>query len=170
VTGVTDGLGSILPSAAILGLFALVAGALSLARAPAEEDGPRTRDAVRASAAAVVAQGAHFAEELVTGFPERFPALFGLGPMPLWFFVSFNVAWLVVWSLCARGLAGGGRAVLFPLWFLGIGCVGNGVAHPSFSVLAGGYFPGLVTSPVVAFLGVALLRSLARVTRVEAQS
>jgi hypothetical protein len=39
-----------------------------------------------------------------------------------------------------------------------------GVAHPSFSVLAGGYFPGLVTSPVVGVLGGLLLRRLLSVT------
>lgn len=110
------------------------------------------------------------AEELVTGFHERFPALFGLPPMPLGFFVPFNLAWIIIWSLCVWGLAARRRAALFPLWFLGIGCIANGVAHPSFSALTGGYFPGLVTSPVVGVLGVLLLRRLLVVTRAVGSS
>ena len=33
--------------------------------------------------------------------------------------------------------------------FLAIGMVLNGIVHPLLSVRAGGYFPGLVTSPLV---------------------
>ena len=110
-------------------------------------------------------QAAHFAEELVTGFPERLPALVGLAPMPLRFFVLFNLAWLAIWSLCAWGLAVRRRAALFPLWFLGVAGVANGVAHPLLSALARGYFPGLATSPVVGFLGVLLLRRLRSVAQ-----
>jgi hypothetical protein len=54
------------------------------------------------------------------------------------------------------------RAALFPLWFLAIGGVANGLAHPSFSLRTGGYFPGLVTSPLVGFASLLLLRRLAR--------
>lgn len=57
------------------------------------------------------------------------------------------------------------RAALFALLFLSIASLFDGVAHPLLSVVARGYFPGLVTSPVVAALGGVLLRSLLRVTR-----
>jgi hypothetical protein len=161
----SDELSSILPSTAFLGAFALVAWFLTVSRSWADVNGMRARKAVEAAVVAVVAQTAHFAEEFLTGFHERFPALFGIPPMPSQFFVSFNIAWLVIWSLSVWGLASRCRPALFPLWFLGIACIGNGVAHPTFAILTGGYFPGLVTSLVVAALGVLLLRRLLRVTR-----
>lgn len=161
----SDELNSILPSALFLGTFALVALYLGVSRGWDEADGGRTRTAVHAAVAAVGAQAAHFAEEFLTGFHERFPALFGLAPMPTESFVTFNVAWLVIWSLSAWGLSSLRRPSLFPLWFLGIACIGNGVAHPAFAILVGGYFPGLVTSPLVAALGALLVRRLLRMTR-----
>ncbi len=160
----TDELSSILPSTVILGSFAVIALYLTFTRGWGEVDGVRTRRAVQIAVVAIIAQAAHFTEELLTGLHERFPALFGLGPMSLGFFVSFNIAWLVVWSLCAWSLAARHRAALFPLWFLSIGCIANGIAHPSLSAFVGGYFPGLVTSPVVGTLGVLLLRRLLLVT------
>ena len=80
--------------------------------------------------------------------------------MSLLFFVSFNLGWLVIWSLSSWGLAARRRAALFPVWFLGLARTVNGVAHPSLSVVAGAYFPGLVTSPAVGVLGIVLLRRL----------
>lgn len=136
-----------------------------MSRRWADGDRERTRQAVQIAWVAVVSQGTHFTEELLTGFHERFPALFGLDQMPLGFFVSFNVAWLAILSASVWGLGVRHRATLFPIWFLGAGCVANGVAHPSFSILVGGYFPGLVTSPVVGVVGVVLLRRLLLVTR-----
>lgn len=165
-----DELSSILPSVAILGGAGVIALLLFYTRSWAEESRRHTQGAVQIAVVAVLAQAAHFTEELVTGFHERFPALFGLPPMPLGFFVPFNLAWLIIWSLCVWGLAARRRAALFPLWFLGIGCIANGVAHPSFSALTGGYFPGLVTSPVVGVLGVLLLRWLLVVTRAVGSS
>lgn len=161
----TDQFSSILPSTVILGTLAVIALILTITRGWADESRMHTRAAVRIAVIAVVSQAAHFIEELLTGFHERFPALFGAGPMPPGFFLSFNVAWLVIWSLCVLGLSTRRRAALFPLWFLGIGCIANGIAHPLFSVLTGEYFPGLVTSPVVGVMGVLLLRHLLLVTR-----
>jgi hypothetical protein len=160
----SDELRSILPSTAILGVAGVIALLLTLTRGWADGSRTRSRGAVHVALIAIVFQAAHFAEELWTGFHERFPALFGLDPMPLRLFVLFNLAWLLVWSLCAWGLAARRRAALFPLWFLGIGCSANGVAHPWLSLLAGGYFPGLVTSPIVGVLGVLLLRQLLSIT------
>jgi len=56
------------------------------------------------------------------------------------------------------------RAALFPLWFLAIASLANGVAHPLLSVQAGRYFPGLFTSPLVGVAGLALLRQMALAT------
>ncbi len=128
------------------------------------------RAAVEARAAAhlvlaiVGMQAAHFTEELATGFYTRFPELLGLAAWPRGLFVAFNLAWIAIWALSAFGLSARVRAALFPLWFLGIAGVANGVAHPLFSLVTGGYFPGLLTSPLVGVAGVVLLRRLARLT------
>jgi hypothetical protein len=53
---------------------------------------------------------------------------------------------------------------LFPLWFLGIACALNGLAHPLLALRSGGYFPGLITSPLVGVAGVLLLWRTLRVT------
>ncbi len=160
-----DDLRSLLPSAMVLGVAAAIALFLTLARDWAHDSKQIIRGAVHLAVITTLFQAAHFTEELVTGFHEQFPALLGLPPMPIRVFVVFNFAWLMIWSLSAWGLAARRRAALFPLWFLGIASAVNGVAHPLFSVLAGGYFPGLVTSPVAGLLGVLLLRRLALLTR-----
>jgi hypothetical protein len=64
-------------------------------------------------------------------------------------------------------LAARQRIALFPLWFMGIACVVNGLGHPALSARAGGYFPGLVTSPLVGVLGILLLRKLGLITRLR---
>lgn len=156
---------SILPSAVVLDAAGGVALNLTLTRGWADDSRTHVRGTVRIVLVAILFQAAHFVEELSADLHERLPALFGLPPMPLQLFVSFNVAWLMIWSLSCWGLAAQRRASLFPLWFLGIGCVVNGVAHPALSILAGGYFPGLVTSPVVAVVGIVLLRRLGVVTQ-----
>ena len=62
------------------------------------------------------------------------------------------------------GLARRWQVALFPLWFLGVAGVANGLFHPLLALDAGGYFPGLVTSLLVAAVGLLLLAQLARVT------
>ena len=160
----SEGLRSILTGTAGLSVAAVIALLLTLARGGVDADPTRLRKAVRVTVVAILFQSAHFAEELATGFHERFPVLLGLAPWSLRFFVPFNLIWLALWTLSLFGLAARWRAALFPLWFLGLGCVANGIAHPLFSLRTGGYFPGLVTSPVVGIVGVFLLRRLSRVT------
>lgn len=155
---------SILPSAVVLGAAGVMALTLTLTRGWADQGRTRTPGAVPIVLITILFQATHFVEELSAGLHERLPALFDLPPMPLQFFVWFNIAWLAIWCLSAWGLAARLRPALFPLWFLGIGCIVNGVAHPSLSILAGGYFPGLVTSPIVGVAGVFLLRRLVLVT------
>jgi hypothetical protein len=155
---------SILLGTAALIVAGGVALVLTLARGGVGADEGRIRAGVRAAAAAVVLQAAHFAEELATGFNERFPTLLGLDPWPLGFFVSFNLVWLAIWLLCIAGLKRRSWAALFPLWFLGIAGIANGVGHPAFAVRTGSYFPGLVTSPFVAIAGVLLVQRLVAIT------
>lgn len=69
----------------------------------------------------------------------------------------------MIWLL-AIWAARTGRATLFAaivLWFLAIAAIGNAIAHPLLAVLAGGYFPGLVTSPFLGLAGLFLARRLA---------
>ena len=155
-----------LPSVFLLGVMAVVALGLTISRGGVIASPSAVQTAVRFSAIAVAAQAGHFVEELATGFHERFPAAFGQEPMSLPLFVSFNVAWLGIWAWSAWGLARRRQAALFPLWFLGIASVANGFAHPLLALNAGGYFPGLATSPLVAVVGALLLARLSRLTRI----
>jgi hypothetical protein len=118
----------------------------------------------------IALHAAHFSEELIHGFHERFPDALGLAPWPVTFFVVFNAGWMAIWGLSLASLQAHPRWALFPLWFLAMGSAANGVAHPLLAAARGGYFPGLATSPFVGMAGVLLLVSLARVTRPDAAS
>jgi hypothetical protein len=141
---------SLLPSAVVLGLVAWVAAVLARRRPSPPGREAERRSAARVLAVATAVQAVHFAEEAATGFHERFPALVGLPPMSFALFVGFNVAWLAIWVASVPGVGAGRRIAFFPAWFLALAGVLNGVAHPSFAVLVGGYFPGLATSPFIA--------------------
>ncbi len=156
---------SVLFGTAGLDVAAGVAVLLTLARGRITHSPRELRAAVRLAVVATLLQSAHFAEELATGFPQRFPELLGLTPWSQSFFLSFNAFWLAVFCLSCRGLAARRRLALFPLWFLGIACLANGVAHPWFAARTGGYFPGLFSSPLVGVVGVLLLRRLFLVTK-----
>jgi hypothetical protein len=161
---VSDEVRSILVGTAGLTMAALAAAALTVGRGTVTAGDAHVRAAARLAAIVVLAQAAHFVEELGTGFHRRFPAQLGLVEWSTGFFVWFNVAWLVAWALAARGLIERRRLALFPLWFLGIAGVANGIAHPALSLRTGGYFPGLVTSPLVGVGGAILLRRLVLLT------
>ena len=64
------------------------------------------------------------------------------------------------WILSAVALDLGHRAALVPIWFFAIAMLLNGVAHPLLALWAGGYFPGLITSPLSGLVGVLLWRQL----------
>jgi len=160
-----EAMGSILPSVLILGAAAGIALHLTLARGWADDVGRLSAaGTVRIAALTVLVQALHFTEELSTGFHARLPAVFERVPMPLGFFITFNVAWLLIWTLSVWGLSARRRAALFPLWFLGIAALLNGVGHPLLSAVEGEYFPGLVTAPFIGVMGVALLRHLRMAT------
>ena len=144
--------------------MAVVALWLTISRRGVAASAAAVQPAVRVAAIAIAAQAGHFVEELTTGIHERLPAAFGLAPLSLRLFVSFNLAWLGIWVLSVGGLARRRQVALFPLWFLGIASVTNGLAHPLLALNAGGYFPGLATSPLVAVVGALLLTRLSRIT------
>ena len=106
----------------------------------------------------------HFAEEYWSQYYVRFPELLGLRPWSTTFFAVFNLTWVTVWLGCVALLRSYPRIAIFPIWFLGIASVANGVYHPLLSLTNRGYFPGLWTSPLVGILGVVLLRTLASST------
>ena len=155
---------SVLVGTAGLSVVAVVAAFLTITRAHIDPDRDRRRAAARFARLVAGVQAAHFVEEFATGFHRRFPELLGLAPWPSEFFVTFNVCWLAIWILSSSWLVAGRRAALFPLWFLAIGCAANGVAHPLLAGIAGGYFPGLVSSPIVGVAGVVLVRRLLAIT------
>jgi hypothetical protein len=158
-----DSLRSVLVATAGLSAAAVAAAWLALSRPP-PSDRSALRHLTRASMAALLAQAAHFVEEWLTGFPARFPPVFGLAAWPAGFFVTFNIAWLAIWVVSVAAAQPRRRLPLFPLWFLGLASAANGVAHPFLAVRSGGYFPGLLTSPIVGVTGLLLIRALARAT------
>ena len=151
---------------ATLGLDVLLALALllTLTRGHVRATDERLGAASRRAWLAVVFQAGHFAEELATGFHTRFPELLGLSAFPMSIFVVFNVVWILLFAFAAAGIRCANRLALFPLWFLGLASVFNGFAHPAFSAVSGGYFPGLFSSPFVAGAGFLLVRCLLEVT------
>ena len=155
---------SVLPSVVVLGLVAIVAICFAHGRSsPVEATTERTAaSAVLGIATAI--QSAHFVEEWVTGFHVRFPALLDLDPMPLSFFVAFNLAWIAIWIVSIPFLRVGRRAAFFAAWFLAIAAILNGVAHPMMALSSGGYFPGLITSPAIGIAGVILWQRLRTAT------
>lgn len=155
---------SAVPSVAILGLVAIVAVRLAQSRSSPVEAATDRIAASTVLGIATAVQSAHFAEEWVTGFHVRFPALLGLDPMPLSFFVPFNLAWIAIWIVSIPFLRLGRRAAFFAAWFIAISGMLNGVAHPMMAIASGGYFPGLITSPVIGIAAVILWQRLQRAT------
>jgi uncharacterized membrane protein YhdT len=81
----------------------------------------------RLAAITVILQCAHFTEEWYTGFYRRFPEMLGLAPWPSAFFTLFNISWIAIWCLCAAFLRSRPRVLSFPIWFLAIASVVNGL-------------------------------------------
>ena len=147
------------------GLTLAAVAAVALAYSRSAVAGEHIAKVRRIACVAVVVQAGHFAEEYLQQFFIHFPTLLGLEPWSEGFFVSFNVAWLTVWVLAILSLAKFPRLAAFPLWFLAIASVANGVTHPVLSLVVGGYFPGLWSSPLVVILGVVLVSRLVSATR-----
>ena len=157
---------SLIPSIVFLGLVALAAFLLTVLRRSPETLVNERVAASCALALAAVIQCVHFAEELLTRFHIRFPALFGLEPMPLWFFVIFNVAWIAVWIAAVPLIRTSAKPAVFAAWFLALAGMLNGVAHPMMAAASLGYFPGLISSPFIGLAGVVLYRRLCSATSV----
>jgi hypothetical protein len=111
---------------------------------------------------AVGVQSLHFLEEYLSGFQTEFPQLFGY----TWSdhqFVIFNLLWLGTLIFNGIGVYYGIRlSYLLVYFFVIVGGIANGVAHPLLSLMKGGYFPGLFTSPIVLLVGVVLFLKLSK--------
>lgn len=147
---------SLVPSILVLGLAAFAALQLTLRRPSSTELTVERGAASQALAFATAIQSGHFVEEWATDFHARFPALFGLEPIPLSFFVAFNLTWIVIWIASVPFLRFAHKPAFFAAWFLAIAGMLNGVAHPLMSVASGGYFPGLISSPFVGLVSIYL--------------
>jgi len=116
--------------------------------------------------AAVSIQCIHFLEEYLTGIQTEFPKPFGY----IWSdqqFVTLNLVWLAVFVVTGVGVHYKIRlSYLVVYYFAIIGGIANGLAHPLLSLMKGGYFPGLFTSPFVLIVGLALLRRLMKGSRI----
>ena len=147
--------------------MAAVAVYLTIARGGIRADATALRHAAYVALLATVLQVGHFLEEAGMGLNRRFPEFFGLAPVSMESFVTVNVVALAIWVISVIALSQGASLALFPLWFLGVACVANAVLHPGLSLVSGGYFPGLFTSPLVGGAGVLLLRRLVSMTGPE---
>jgi hypothetical protein len=152
----------IVPSVVALGCIAALAVWLTLKRKVDHAIPARTLLVSRALAVAIGIQVVHLGEEAATGFHEAFPAMFGLSPIPFGLFVAFNLLWVGIWSASVVGVRTARPAAYFAAWFLALAGIANGVAHPTLAWAAGGYFPGLITSPVIAVACYRLGRQLWR--------
>ncbi len=159
---------SVVPSVVVLSVVAIVAVRLAQSRSSPIDAAKERTAASTFLLVATAIQGAHFAEEWATGFHVQFPALLGLDPMPLWFFIAFNLGWIAIWIVSVPFVRLGRRPAFFAAWFLAIAGALNGVAHPMMAIESGGYFPGLITSPIIGIAGVILWHRLQRATSTPA--
>ena len=138
-------------------LAALIVSAVLVATRPSPETWQVGTRAILIIA--LLCHGAHLLEETIFGFYLTFPELLGLSAWPMSLFLFFNLSLIAIWT---TGLLWQVPSRLFTTmyFFLGIASALNGVAHPLFSYLNSGYFPGLVTSPAIAIVGILLLKRL----------
>lgn len=145
-----------------LTVLLLVAAALAALRPLRPPSTGTRRRLVGLGVVALGLQVTHGVEELLTGFYDAFPRMLDLAPWGVRAFITFNVAWLIVWATSLIGVARGRRVAEWPLWFLALALVANGVAHPLLALARRGYFPGLGTAPLVGVAGLLLLREMLR--------
>lgn len=157
----------LVPSIVALGLVALAALQVTLGRTCPVELTKEQAAAAKMLAIATVVQTAHFIEEWATGFHIRFPALFGLDPIPLSVFVALNLAWIVLWIVSIPLIRRARQAAFFAAWFLAIAGMVNGIAHPMLAIRTGGYFPGLFSSPLIGLAGLFLWQRLKAATLIR---
>ncbi len=108
-----------MPSIVVLGVVAIFAVQIVRRRSSPVEAARERAVASAVLGLTTAIQSVHFVEEWATGFNIRFPALLGLDPMPLPFFVSFNLAWIAVWIASIPSFRLGRRLAFFCCMVLG---------------------------------------------------
>lgn len=115
--------------------------------------------------ALILAQAAHSVEEYVLRLydvlaPARYvSSLFGVDRQIGFVVVNMALVLFGLWCWHARVRLGRGRGLA---WFWALLEIGNGCAHVALAAMAGGYFPGLATAPLLLALGGWLAWTLAR--------
>ncbi|MDT5067724.1 MAG: hypothetical protein QOK02_3879 [Mycobacterium sp.] len=112
----------------------------------------------------------HFTEEFVTGFRTDFAELYGGAPYTNDAFVSVNMcAYAVMIVACVIALTTRLRFAIVPaIFFMFYGAIGNAIAHTWWSIMLGGYFPGLISAQLYWIAGPYLLYKLVGDRRVTA--
>lgn len=109
----------------------------------------------------------HFAEEYMTGFNEKFPALFNSPEYPINTFVAFNMFAYFMFIMGAIFIYKRIKPpMIIPIFFVMYGVIGNAIAHLIFCIVVGGYFPGFYTSILFWVLGPMLIKAFWKETRV----
>ena len=102
----------------------------------------------------ILAQGAHSIEEYVTKLyevfaPARFVSSLVSNELALGFLI-LNTALVTFGLWCwAVPVRSGWQAARGLVWFWTILELGNGIAHSALALSRGGYFPGVVTAPLL---------------------
>ncbi|HYJ82479.1 MAG TPA: HXXEE domain-containing protein [Allosphingosinicella sp.] len=123
------------------------------------------RDPGRAFLALILVQAAHSVEEYAFRLydvlaPARYvSSLFGVDRQIGFVLANGALVAFGLWCWAARTRRGRGRGLA---WFWALIEIANGVAHMALAAMAGGYFPGLATAPLLLGLGVWLALRLKR--------
>jgi hypothetical protein len=141
-------------------VIAFIATFLAVSQRATELDRNKASKLIRVFGIGIFFQFLHSLEEFLTGFYIHWPNFLGLTPWPPLFFASFNLFWIAVWSLSIFGIRNNYHPAFFALWFFVVGMILNLIAHPFLALAVQGYFPGLITSPLVGITGLFLLRML----------
>jgi Protein of unknown function with HXXEE motif len=117
--------------------------------------------------ALILVQAAHSVEEYVFRLydvlaPARYVSgLFGVDPQIGFGIVNVALVSFGLWCWAARVRPGRGSARGLA-WFWAAIETANGCAHVALAAMAGGYFPGLATAPLLIGLGLWLALGLRR--------
>ena len=158
---------SFIPTLTALAAPAAAALILTASRPRLRADLRQSRRLLVVVGLTIAAQALHFGEELLTELYVAFPTTFGFPAVQQSVFVWVNMTALAVWVAALAALRQGSVIALLPLWFLGFAELLNLFLHPYLALRTGGYYPGVVTAPLVGVLGIMTIRELARVTAKE---
>lgn len=155
---------SIIPGLVFLIIVFLISVFLTYGNKTVIVDRKKLNEFLRFFLAGIFIQTLHFSEELFTEFYKQYPSLLGLDEWPKSFFILFNLSWIIIWLVSCVGIFKRILISYIPVWFLILSSILNGAAHPVFSIIAKGYFPGLITSFVEGVWGVFMLYKLKKLS------